>query len=101
MDQKIAHEDHFFHEENQRLIAERRRLLEEKKAQEEKELRKGVHWMKCPKCGHDMEEINLEGILVDKCTDCQGVFFDKAEVDLLYEAIGNQGFLGRIMSIFK
>ena len=28
--------------------------------------------MKCPKCGHDMEEEDLEGVNVDRCSFCEG-----------------------------
>ncbi|MCA9450920.1 MAG: zf-TFIIB domain-containing protein, partial [Candidatus Omnitrophica bacterium] len=88
MDQKIAKEDEFFHQHNQKLIEERRKKIDAKRAEEEKELRKNTHWMKCPKCGHDMEEVNIENILVDKCTECEGLFFDRDEVDTLIEVRG-------------
>jgi len=42
-----------------------------------------AHWLKCPKCGHDMQVLTLEGIEVDSCTRCQGVFFDRGEIEAL------------------
>ena len=42
-----------------------------------------AHWMKCPKCGHDMEETILESIQVDTCTFCKGVYFDRDEIESL------------------
>ncbi len=101
MDQKIAKEDEFFHQQNQKLIEERRKKIDAKKTEEDKEHRKNTHWMKCPKCGHDMEEVNIENILVDKCTECEGLFFDKDEVDTLVEVRGKSGFMGSVARIFK
>lgn len=68
-------------------------------AEEREELRK-QHWMHCPKCGMEMVEITFEGIKVDKCSACLGIFFDNGEVDQLIEK-NKPGFLGRMTSIFK
>ncbi|MFC1553352.1 zf-TFIIB domain-containing protein [candidate division KSB1 bacterium] len=42
-----------------------------------------LHWMKCPKCGHDMEIKIIEKIEVDKCSNCKGIYFDAGELDEL------------------
>ena len=43
-----------------------------------------VHSIECPKCGHGMEEITYGGDLaVDRCTNCQGLWFDHGEEKLL------------------
>ncbi len=42
-----------------------------------------AHWLKCPKCGHDMEVMNLKGIEVENCTFCKGVYFDRDELESL------------------
>ncbi len=41
------------------------------------------HWLKCPKCGHDMEVVTLKGIEVENCTFCEGVYFDRNELESL------------------
>jgi PAT family beta-lactamase induction signal transducer AmpG len=46
----------------------------------------GVFWsgaMRCPKCRADMEQIDYEGIEVDRCTLCGGLWFDAGEAELL------------------
>jgi Zn-finger nucleic acid-binding protein len=46
----------------------------------------GVFWsgaMRCPKCRSDMEKIEYDGIEVDRCITCNGIWFDAGEVDLL------------------
>lgn len=35
--------------------------------------------MICPKCKNDMEAIEYEGIEVDRCKNCQGIWFDAGE----------------------
>jgi len=46
----------------------------------------GMFWsgaMRCPKCRADMEQIDVEGVEVDRCTICNGIWFDAGEMDLL------------------
>ena len=35
--------------------------------------------MKCPKCSANMEKIEYQGIEVDRCTQCKGLWFDLRE----------------------
>jgi uncharacterized protein len=43
-----------------------------------------VHGIECPKCGHGMDEISYGGgLLIDRCTNCQGLWFDQGETDRL------------------
>ncbi len=39
--------------------------------------------MKCPKCSHPLEIQNYEGIEVNACKNCGGMWFDYKEVDEL------------------
>lgn len=68
-----------------RLELERKKQWEAERAKqrtvEEKEKLKQAHWMKCPKCGHDLHTIKLEGLDVDRCVNCNGVFFDAGEME--------------------
>ena len=46
----------------------------------------GIFWsgaMRCPKCRADMEQIDYEGTEVDRCTICNGIWFDAGEIDVL------------------
>jgi Zn-finger nucleic acid-binding protein len=55
--------------------------------------------MKCPKCGMDLTEINFAGVSVDKCFHCEGMWFDKGEVDLIEKK--EHGFVGRMLGVFR
>lgn len=46
----------------------------------------GIFWsgaMRCPKCRSDMQTVNYEGVEVDRCGSCQGLWFDAGEVEAL------------------
>jgi hypothetical protein len=84
--------DQWFHENEKRLLEEIKRKREakirEEMAREEErkcvELKK-LHWMKCPRCGHDLVEKDLRGVKVDVCTLCEGIFFERGEVEELLQ----------------
>src|SRR5690242_10974545 len=44
--------------------------------------------MKCPKCNAQMELVTYEGVTVDRCTGCKGIWFDANEQRLLKEKKG-------------
>jgi Zn-finger nucleic acid-binding protein len=41
--------------------------------------------MDCPKCSKTLEDHILEGKLYHKCTDCEGIWFDKGELAQIME----------------
>jgi hypothetical protein len=85
-----------------RQEAERKRQWakerEAKIAQEERERRKALHFMKCPKCGADLEEIGLGDVKVDKCFQCEGIWLDSGELDRITQK--DAGFLKRLTGVF-
>jgi uncharacterized protein len=40
----------------------------------------------CPKCGSDMRSYERNGVVVDQCTGCRGVFLDRGELERLVDA---------------
>ena len=42
----------------------------------------------CPKCGSDMRSYERNGITIDQCTNCRGVFLDRGELERLVDAEG-------------
>ena len=92
-------EDEYFarqHAEQLRKLAlERQAKLEA----EEREKARELHHMKCPKCGMDLTEISFAGVSVDKCFSCEGMWFDKGEVELIEQK--EHGFVGRLLGMFR
>ncbi|MCL6477399.1 MAG: zf-TFIIB domain-containing protein [Peptococcaceae bacterium] len=43
--------------------------------------------MLCPKCkGIDMMEVSKEGVIIDVCPQCRGVWLDRGELEKILEA---------------
>jgi hypothetical protein len=94
-------EDEYFVRED--AEKKRRIALETKKAlaAEEQKRLKDLHWMRCPKCGMQMQQVNLRKNLdVDTCFACGGVFLDKGEIDVI-AAPQQKGIMGAILNWFK
>jgi hypothetical protein len=100
-------EDDWFRANEEKLIEQAReaRLRREKErsaheAASERERLQKLHFMKCPKCGHDMREEDLQGVKVDRCSFCEGLFFDAGELDqvLLKKEDDRRGFFRRLIT---
>jgi uncharacterized protein len=87
----LKYEERYFLEKERAAIEKLRKEREERLHHEAKtesakvldELKK-AHWMRCPKCGHEMKEIQHEGIAVDRCTRCEGIYLDRGEMEDLF-----------------
>jgi len=66
-----------------------------KPSEKEKEL----HYMKCPKCGMELIEIDYKGIKVDKCSECEGVWLDAGELEAISRF--EKTNLDKLFSVFK
>ena len=101
-------EDEWFLRNEQELIAAARVAREKREkeraaleqAEELKRLR-DLHFMKCPKCGHDMTQESLEGVSVDRCGFCEGLYLDAGELDqlVLKKDDDRKGFLRRLIQL--
>ena len=92
-------EERYFHEQDAELLKKKRTELNAARKAHEQAAHKNQHWMKCPKCGADLEEVEMDHIMVDKCPGCGGIFFDKGELELMLKA--HRGLLPRIMDMFS
>ena len=79
MKKRMTHEDSYFAERDKELM-EKHKLETEKKKLEE---RRQLHYMKCPKCGAELREIEFKDLMIDICTECSGVWLDKGELETL------------------
>ncbi|HZS39429.1 MAG TPA: zf-TFIIB domain-containing protein [Polyangia bacterium] len=92
-------EDEYFAKEDalrrHKLAVEKARLT----AAAEQERLKQLHFMKCPKCGFDLETIQYKGLAIDKCFHCNGTWLDAGELESL--AGKETHVLQSIISLFK
>lgn len=86
-----------------RIEFERKKKLEHEKhlklAAEEKKRLKELHFMRCPKCGMELIEIDYKGMKVDKCSECEGVWLDAGEFESACRL--EKSSLDRLFSVFK
>ncbi len=91
-------EEEFFAKQN--ALARHKAAV--KKAREmaanERDARRKEHFMKCPKCGMDLEPVVYRGITIDKCYHCRGTWLDEGEL----EKLSGKGpdVLSRIVELF-
>jgi hypothetical protein len=95
-------EEGWFRANEARLIEEARakRLAAERQHQtEEADIRRVLYWKKCPKCGADMQTATIDGVDVEKCPQCEGIFFDRGELEtlLLKHDTHRRGFFRRLL----
>ncbi|MDP2646099.1 MAG: zf-TFIIB domain-containing protein [Desulfobacterales bacterium] len=83
INEALDKEDEYFLKLNAKKVSELRGNLDQKRREDEKQMRKQAHWMKCPKCGGELQEVNYQSVLIDTCVDCRGVWLDHGELDLL------------------
>jgi hypothetical protein len=91
-------EDEYFarqmFETKQKLEQEKQQNLAEAERQKAKEL----HFMKCPKCGMNLVEIDYKSIKVDRCSSCEGIWLDTGELARIVKL--EKGALDRLFSVF-
>jgi len=80
--------------ERKKKAAEQERL-----AEEERRRLKELHSMRCPKCGSELVAIEYQGIEVDKCIACEGIWLDCGELEQVASKEG--GFLASMLRIFR
>lgn len=60
---------------------------------------KELHYMKCPKCGMNLVEIDYKNIKVDKCSACEGIWLDAGEMEMVGQM--DKGGLDKLFSVFS
>ena len=92
-------EDEYFakqmFEEKQKIEQDKQRNLVAAERRKAKEL----HFMKCPKCGMNLVEIDYRNLKVDRCSACEGVWLDSGELAQVVKL--EKGALDRLFSVFS
>jgi hypothetical protein len=96
-DKPSQNEDEYFARQDAELIKKQR--AERQKAEAAAERRS--HYMKCPKCGSNLVAVDVGGVQIDRCPDCNGVWLDNGELDILKQH-HDPTFVGRVFKdLFK
>ena len=59
------------------------------------------HYMKCPKCGADLHTEIYHSIQVDRCPECDGIWFDAGEAEQLVAENERTGVAGLFAAIVQ
>ena len=82
---------------------ERRRQVakeaEVARLEQEREHHRILHFMRCPKCGNELQEVAFGDVRVDKCFGCEGLWLDNGELEKLQKK--EAGFAGRLLNVFR
>ena len=85
-----------------RLAMERQReAAQQRNSQvpdEDRERERQLHWMRCPKCGAELAEVQFRDVKVDKCFACGGVYLDDGELEQL---TGKPGWFDSMLRFFR
>ncbi|OGQ04649.1 MAG: hypothetical protein A2W61_00515 [Deltaproteobacteria bacterium RIFCSPLOWO2_01_44_7] len=99
LDKPSTSEEEYF----AKLEVEKKKKLAEtrvtKVSQTEKEQLKKEHWMRCPKCGMELQTIEYRAVAIDKCFSCGGLYLDDGELEKIAGTKSNL-FQG-IANLFK
>ena len=94
-DKPSKSEDEYFVKRDAELIKTQRARLDEDRAKAER----ASHYMRCPKCGGQLEEIEFHHMKIDRCTDCGGIWLDKGELEML-EHVDQSRIRGFVRNMF-
>jgi uncharacterized protein len=84
-------EDEYFAKLDAQLIKAQRARLDQERSSSER----AAHYMKCPKCGADLQEREFHHVKVDACPECKGMWLDAGELDMMKYV--NQNAIGRFV----
>jgi Zn-finger nucleic acid-binding protein len=96
-----AEEEYFKREDLRKIKKLREQYAREVREAKKEDLEKlkELHWMRCPKCGMELTELDFRGMKVDSCLTCGGMFLDKGEIEKAM-AYKEPGWLGRSVMAF-
>ena len=90
-DRRKSLEEEYFHRKNQEAIEKLRTKM--KVAEDAKAA--GISSMKCPRCNGNLTESDFEGVMIDTCDQCSGVWLDPGEFGQLVQKEGKSGWFSR------
>jgi hypothetical protein len=85
-------EDEYFRRKERELIEK----LHEQRAEEEQRKKEEASVVHCPKCEGSLKEMIHEGVLIDRCNKCSGVWLDAGALKRLTDQEESHGWLSRM-----
>jgi Zn-finger nucleic acid-binding protein len=84
-------EQEYFQRQELERLKKQREQASKAILEAEKTKLKDLHFMHCPKCGMEMNEVEFRDVMIDACFCCGGMYLDKGEIDkiLAHQETGN------------
>lgn len=102
MSDKPSHtEDEYFAREEALKLQKIHKEKINEAGQEEQDQRKQLHFMKCPKCGWDLETMKWRAVEVDKCFHCGVIVLDDGELEKLAGKEHDESWVSSMFGLFK
>ena len=73
-------EDEYFARQEMKKRLELQAKQSAAMAEEEKKRLRELHYLRCPKCGNELDETVMDEVTVDICPTCHGVWLDDGEL---------------------
>jgi uncharacterized protein len=91
-------EEYFAKEQAQRLKSQALSKVQSLQDHERRVL-KEKHWMRCPRCGMELQSLLFKGVTMNKCFSCHTICFDEDSFERI--SIQHEPFFEAVTSIFK
>jgi len=92
-------EEEFFARKEYERLKKSQEDSQKNLAADQRAKEKELHYMKCPKCGMNLVEIDYKNIKVDKCSACEGIWLDAGEIEMVGQM--DKGALDKLFSVFS
>ncbi|MDP2853445.1 MAG: zf-TFIIB domain-containing protein [Smithellaceae bacterium] len=92
-------EEEFFARKEYERLRKSQEDSQKNLAADQRAKEKELHYMKCPKCGMNLVEIDYKKIKVDKCSECEGIWLDAGEIEMVVQM--DKGSLDKLFSVFS
>ena len=93
-------ENEYFVREDAERIRKLAHALRKEIEEAERQRIKSLHWMRCPRCGIELEELTFRGMTADVCLGCHGIFLDEHELAHLQKP-EHAGVMSGILNWFR
>jgi hypothetical protein len=95
-----AEEDYFAREEAEKLHRLHQERLRQETAKQHDD-RKALHFMKCSKCGWDLQTIAWRDVEIEKCFHCGVVVLDDGELEKLAGREDPESWVKGVFDLFR
>ena len=99
MSKPSEHEEEYFAREEFERIKQIEETRQKELEENERRRLKELHFMRCPKCGMHLSEVDYRGIKIDRCGACDGVWLDAGELEAVSKL--DASVKNKFFSLFK